>query len=216
MIALVSDVHCNESVLKVAKLSKVIVSSGDWDFCPSDFFRKVSEAFDAVYTIHGNNDDIDKLEKYFYLIRDGEVVNVRGIKVGGVNGIISPKGTPNKKGVPRKKPEEFLKWALAIKGKVDLYLTHEVPFLPSFFGRIWKNEATLSALRALVEVRPKVALIGHLHAFKCKIGNYGETRLVHVDTSVGGFALLRDIKEIECGEGVEPGSGGPEPRILGR
>ncbi len=215
MIALVSDVHCNETVLKLSGKFNVLISSGDWDFCSSQFFSKVSEAFKEVYTIYGNNDDLDKLERYFHLIKDGEVVELNGIRVGGVNGIISPKGTPNKKGVPRKKPEEYLKWAKVLRGRIDLLLMHETPYIPSFFGRMWRNVATLTALEALMEASPEIASIGHLHAFKCKVGSYSDVRLVHVDSSVGGYAYLEKGLEVKCGE-VEPGGGGPEPRILGR
>ncbi|UXD22391.1 hypothetical protein IPA_04255 [Ignicoccus pacificus DSM 13166] len=205
---MLSDVHCdkNPSALKfIEELielynERIIVASGDWGFCGDDFFKDLSDIA-SVYTIYGNNDDVEKLRKYFNLIEDGEVFKIEGIGVGGINGIISPKGTPNKYGVPRKKPEEFLSYAkLLSKRSVDLLLLHETPYLPNFFGKMWRNVATLTALDALLLIKPKYALIGHLHAFKCKIGSIEEITIIHVDSLREGYALFRG-ESVRCGEG---------------
>ncbi len=216
---LLSDVHCDKSSMinyiinQFVNVENVIVAAGDWGFCDENFFRRLSSHFE-VYTIYGNNDNIDVLKKYFHLIEDGEVVSIEGIKVGGINGIISPKGTPNKRGVPRKRPLEFLEVARELSKKsIDLLVLHEAPYMPWFFGKMWKNVATLTALDALYLVQPKVALVGHLHAFPCRA-----TRLewgglmIHVDSSRGGYALLEN-GNVECGR-AEPGRMGQSPASL--
>ena len=202
---LVSDVHCDYSNGFMKLLDEIVssygrvnlVAAGDWGFCDEEFFKKVSEKV-SVYTIYGNNDIIDRLEKYFHLIKDGEIIEIEGIKISGINGIVSPKGTPNNKGVPRKRPEEFIEVARSLQGKVDLLVLHETPYIPTFFGKMWRSVGTLTALEALRIVKPRVVLVGHLHAFACGITTFEHMRVVHVDSSVGGYAIYRE-GEVVCG-----------------
>ncbi len=52
-------------------------------------------------------------------MEDGEVREFGGLRSGAINGIIALR-RKEKKGIPRKKPEECIEVAKKLKGKVDI------------------------------------------------------------------------------------------------
>ena len=118
------------------------------------------------YTIYGNHDNVEVLEKTNILLKDGEVININGLNIVGINGIISL-WTPVKGSVPRKPPHVFLDIAKKVYEKygnsIDILLIHEVPNLPIYRG-VLQMDWTKDVVREVVEiVKPKVCLNGHVH-----------------------------------------------------
>jgi len=162
----------------------VVLGAGDWGDCEDYSFLEGQE----VITVYGNHDKVYELKKYAKVL-DGDVVELGGLKIGGVSGIVSPKGTPSKSNTPRKRPEEFVKVAERIKG-VDLMVMHEAPYMPMVFGKMWRSVGPLTALTAVQEVKPKVLVVGHLHKAPSLHAKVDRCHVFHVDTSSGGYVIL--------------------------
>ncbi len=147
----------------------LLVSAGDWGEALGP--RELEELLDrvVVLTIYGNHDPVDLLRDYRnkasslpVLLRDGIPVNYRGVVVAGINGITSMSGRP-KRGVPRKRPEEYLLAARMLAGRrVDVLLMHEVPALRGLYPRLRVGRGQVAALEAIRIVKPRVVVNGHL------------------------------------------------------
>ena len=151
-VLFVSDVHFENQVFYGVDESK----SWNWllsiiDFHNPDLILSAGDLGTAItiehinevlkkckfYTIYGNHDNVEVLEKSGILLKDGELINVNGVKIVGINGIISI-WTPVKGGVPRKAPHVFLDIAKKVHEKygnsIDILIIHEVPNLPIYKG----------------------------------------------------------------------------------
>ena len=72
-----------------------------------------------------------------------------------------------KKGVPRKKPEEYIEVAKKLKGKVDVLLIHDSPKLPLPEYSFGANDGRAQAVGiAIYETKPRIVFCGHLHIEK--------------------------------------------------
>ncbi len=196
---MVSDLHCEKNPKVFEWLQNLIdemksdylVVAGDWGEC--DTYPQILPK-ERVITVYGNHDNIAELRKRFTLL-DGEVVNLDGLRVGGISGIISPKGTPTRTGIPRKRPSEYIMVANRIKGKTDLMIIHEAPYIPEVFGRMWRSAGSLAALKAVNIVKPKILLVGHLHLAPALHAELeGGLHIIHVDSTQKGYVLL-NLKE---------------------
>ena len=100
------------------------------------------------------------------LMEDGEIREFGGLRFGAINGIIALK-RKEKKGVPRKKPEEYIEVAKKLKGKADVLLLHDSPRLPIPEYSFIANDGRAQAVSiAIYEAKPRLALCGHLHIEK--------------------------------------------------
>ncbi len=189
-LLVISDLHCEDSTerwryyhdLLHLHNPDVVLGLGDWGECER------YELYGKVITIYGNHDNLKELNAKS-LILDGEAVTIEGVRIGGISGIVSPKGGYTKSGVPRKRPEEFIERARALRG-VEVLMLHETPYMPQVFGRQWKAVGPLAALQAFKEVSPKVLLVGHMHKAPALHAEYDGTHVFHVDTSVGGYLVI--------------------------
>ncbi len=198
-LLMVSDLHCEKNpdvfewlqeLLNETRPDYLIVA-GDWGEC-SSYPQLLPK--DQVITVYGNHDNVFELRNKFTLL-DGDVVDLGGLRVGGISGIISPKGTPTKTGIPRKRPSEYVMVANRIKGKTDLMVIHEAPYIPEVFGRMWKSAGSLAALKAVNVVKPKILFVGHLHLAPALHAELEDgLHIVHVDSTQKGYALL-DLKK---------------------
>uniref|UniRef100_A0A7C2ZUY4 Metallophosphatase family protein n=1 Tax=Ignisphaera aggregans TaxID=334771 RepID=A0A7C2ZUY4_9CREN len=68
-----------------------------------------------------------------------------------------------KKGIPRKRPEEFIEYGKRLSDKVDILLLHDSPWLEEYAGKIVRDERTAAVAIAIYEARPKLVFCGHLH-----------------------------------------------------
>ena len=96
----------------------LLISLGDWGEGINDveFYELLRRV--RVWSIYGNHEDLEVLRKMYnilvdkyepVLISDGEVREFEGIKFGAINGIVALR-RKKRKGVPRKRPEEFVVW----------------------------------------------------------------------------------------------------------
>jgi len=117
------------------------------------------------------------------LMKDGEVRVFNGVRFGAINGIIALR-RKEKKGIPRKRPEEFIEYGKRLSGKVDVLLLHDSPWLEEYAGKIARDERTAAVAIAIYEARPKIVFCGHLHISPYTIHrfNFGTT-YIHIDTS---------------------------------
>jgi len=213
----VSDLHCEDAeeqwdwLFEVVdrENAEVLLSAGDWGNCE----LRLHELLDKVktYTIYGNHDNVRYLRSLknkdgsdVLLVADWVVLE--GLLVGGISGIVGQKKRV-KDGVPRNSPEEFLEKAKRLEF-AHILLLHEAPYIPSIF-KVWKSVGAVKALEVLEMIEPRILLQGHLHQGPVKIGEYGETVIVHVDSSIKsrGYAVLEMGDEVrilpcggECGE----------------
>ena len=196
-LLVVSDVHCEEGPNNVKRYKDIIervkpdvvLGLGDWGECSTYDFMDGQK----IVTIYGNHDNVNELKRKTLLL-DGTAVNIGGLMIGGVSGIVSLKGTPTKSGTPRKKPEEFIEKARSLRG-VDVLLLHEAPYMPEVFGRMWRSVGPLTALSATELIKPKVLVVGHLHLAPALHALYKGIHVFHVDTSKGGH-LVVDTSEL--------------------
>ncbi|MCS7105255.1 MAG: metallophosphoesterase [Thermofilaceae archaeon] len=206
-VLVISDLHYEKKVYKgvdeslawVWLLSVVdfhkpeyLLSCGDWGSAVS--LSEFGELTDrtVVLTIYGNHENMPVLEAVYnvrwgepfpVLVREGVVYDVGGLKVAGLNGIISETGMP-KKGVPRRRPEEFLSAArMLMHVKVDVLLMHETPYLPNVFGMA-ETVGSTTALRVVKAVKPEIVVNGHMHrgGYRTFTFPFG-TRYIYIDSS---------------------------------
>lgn len=191
---MISDLHCEKNPNAFEWLKHIIedtspdllFAAGDWGECKE--YPQILPK-ERVITVYGNHDNVTELREKFTLL-DGDVVEINGIRVGGVSGIISPKGTPTKTGVPRKTPGQFLIKASKIKDATDIMIMHETPYIPEVFGRMWRSAGSLTALKALSLVKPKMLLVGHMHLAPALHAELEDgMRIVHVDSSQKGYVI---------------------------
>ena len=222
----VSDVHyefkvyrgVDESVawewlLRIVDSHKpnLLVSAGDWGEAlnPRDLERLLDRT--VVLTIYGNHDPLEvlagarnKLARLPVLLGDGSPIIYQGLWIGGVNGITSLSGRP-KRGIPRKRPEEFLEAAKKLimpEERLDILLIHEVPALKHLYPRLRVGRGQLAALEALRAVKPRVVVNGHLDwsCYTLHTLEWGgvETLYLRVDSS----QLHKCYAVLDFGEGV--------------
>jgi Icc-related predicted phosphoesterase len=149
-----------------------LLSGGDWGPAVNvmEFYELLRRV--TVLTIYGNHENMGVLTKLqniqtnynvSVLMEDGKVYELEGVKIAGINGIISKK-RKTKKGVPRKKPDEFLEIAERLADKnIDMLLMHETPHLPKLFPFMQETLASRTASKAVELVKPSIVINGHMH-----------------------------------------------------
>ena len=150
----------------------LLISLGDWGYAvnPTEFYELLKRV--RVWSIYGNHDNLEVLRSLYnvvtdryepILMGDGEIRELDGVRFGAINGIVALRRR-ERKGVPRKHPEEFVEVAKNLKGKADVLLLHDSPKLPlSDYERIADDARTRAVEVAVYEAKPKVVLCGHLH-----------------------------------------------------
>ncbi|MFA4640224.1 metallophosphoesterase family protein [Pyrococcus kukulkanii] len=166
----------------------LILSAGDWDkgISREEFEELLREV--PVLSIYGNHENMEVLkqlrnpllENKPVLIEDGEVVEVKGIKISGISGVLSKTGKP-KRGVPRKTEEEYIEICKKLR-PVNFLLIHEAPAIPEFEGIIKLNPHTKTVLECLKRVKADLILGGHIHETPYTI-HLGEFKYLRVDSS---------------------------------
>ncbi len=206
-IIVISDLHYDRHIYKGIDQSEawiwllnivdyhkpdLLVSLGDWGEAINerefyDLLRKV-----RVWSIYGNHENMGTLRKMYnvhtdkyepVLMNDSEIREFNGIKFGAINGIIALRRR-EKKGIPRKRPEEFIEVAKKLRGKVDVLLLHDSPWLEEYKGRIARDERTQAVGMAIYEARPRIVFCGHFHVSPYTIHRfeYG-TLYLRIDSS---------------------------------
>jgi len=183
----ISDLHYDMSIYRGVDQSKawiwllnvvdyhrpdLLISLGDWGEAvnESDFNELLRRV--RVWSIYGNHDILGVLGKMFNIIGDklepvimddSEVREFGGLRFGAINGIIALKKR-EKKGVHRKRPEEYVEVAKKLKDRVDVLLMHNSPKLPLKEYEFMRDDATTQNVGiAIYEARPKIVLCGHIH-----------------------------------------------------
>ena len=206
-IMVISDLHYDKRIFHGIDESKawewllsivnyhrpdLLISLGDWGEAinPGEFYELLKRV--RVWSIFGNHENLDVLRKMYniltdkyepILLDDGEVREFDGLRFSGINGIIALRRR-ERKGVPRKWPEEFITIAKKLSGKIDILLLHDSPWLEEYKGRIARDERTAAVGVAIYEARPKIVFCGHLHLSPYTIHRfeYG-TQYIRIDSS---------------------------------
>jgi len=206
-VLVVSDVHYERRVFRGVDESRawewllgivdlhgpdLLLGAGDWGSAvnPRDFYRLLVRT--RVLTIYGNHENMRVLESLYnvgtseytpILMEDGRVYQVGPLRVAGISGLVA-KRRREKKGVPRKTPEEFLAAARRLEGAgVDVLLLHEAPYLPGLYPGMRRSLGPETALEVVRMVAPRLVVNGHMHmGFRHAWLPWG-TLLVHVDSS---------------------------------
>ena len=126
-----------------------------------------------------------RCDKYIpILMEDGKVYEIGGLKIAGISGIIAKK-RKTKKGVPRKTPDEFIKYAEKLRGKsIDVMLIHETPYLPDLFPFMRESFGSRTALEVVQIAKPRLVINGHMHLGGYKIYFFPwNTKYIYIDSS---------------------------------
>ena len=205
-VLIISDLHYDHKICKSVDESKawswlmsivdhhkpdLLLSCGDWGtaITHEKFYDLLGKC--VVLTIYGNHENVNVLKSLYnvktnehlpVLMKDGEIYEFDGLKIAGINGIISER-KKSRKGVPRKRPEEYLKVANTLASKnIDILLIHEVPLILPLFN-ITDTTSSRVTLEAIKIIRPKLVVNGHMHArFKYYEFSFN-TRYVNIDSS---------------------------------
>ena len=206
-VLIISDLHYDHKICKSVDESKawswlmsivdhhkpdLLLSCGDWGtaITHEKFYDLLGKC--VVLTIYGNHENVNVLKSLYnvktnehlpVLMKDGEIYEFDGLKIAGINGIISER-KKSRKGVPRKRPEEYLKVGNTLANKnIDILLIHEVPYLPSIFDNVRDSISSQIALKTIKLIKPRVVINGHMHVgFKYYKFNFN-TRYVNIDSS---------------------------------
>ncbi len=157
----------------------------------AEFYRLLEKTI--VLTIYGNHENTDVLARLYnvrsssplpVLMEDGRVYELAGLRVAGINGIVA-KARRVRKGVPRKKPEEYLAAAERLVGqRVDLLLIHETSYLPHLFSFMVESVGARTALKAVEMVKPRIVVNEHMHAGRYKTHmSPWSTLYIYIDSS---------------------------------
>ena len=162
----------------------VLLSAGDWGYALTPEKLEELKARTRVLTIYGNHENIEVLTRGGVLMQPGRVYDLGGLRVAGISGIVAKRRKRGKDGVPRRTPEEIIEEArrIARKGPVDILLLHQPPSLPELFPKLNIDEGTDAALEAVKIVKPRVAIVGHMH-MGYRRTRLGDTLVVHLDSS---------------------------------
>lgn len=161
-VILAGDLYCNES-------AQVRGASGDvgpvWDA-----FR---EDFAAVVGVAGNHDRLDSVTGQGAHILDGETVNVMGLLIGGVSGII---GQPGR--ALRRAEDEYLgPVEQLLHESPDALVLHESPAIDELGVR------GNSRLRQVLErFNETIVICGHVHWPSPFARLHSGSRVVNVDS----------------------------------
>ena len=171
----------------------MLISLGDWGEAVNEeeFYELLKKV--RVWSIYGNHDNLEVIKKMYdilagryepILMEDGEVRAADNIRFGAINGIIALKRR-EKKGIPRKKPEEFIEYAKKLKSRVDILLLHDSPKLPLPEYSFIADDGRAQAVGiAIYEAKLSLALCGHLHMSPYTIYRYEYgTLYIRVDSS---------------------------------
>ncbi len=147
----------------------VLLSCGDWgEDCSIENFNSIL-ALTRIYSIYGNHDNLPALRALrnadgTSVLLEDKVVNINGLRIAGICGIIAERRRM-KKGVPRKRPEEYVEAAMKIarRGGVDILLIHETPPFSEYRRVMHFRESLQAVVEAIEIIRPKLVLNGHLH-----------------------------------------------------
>jgi len=187
-ILIISDLHYEHKIVKGINESMawywlisivehhkpdLLLSCGDWGSAiTAEGFYELLRKY-VVLTIYGNHENMSVLNSLYniktneylpVLMEDGRVYEFEGLRIAGINGIMSEKKR-ERRGVPRRSPEEFLETASNLAGRgIDILLIHEVPYLPSIFNSVKDSISSRIALRVIKLIKPKVVVNGHMHA----------------------------------------------------
>jgi len=186
----------------------VLLGCGDWGTAvnPKEFYELLRKT--VILTIYGNHENMSVLTSLYnvksssYLpipMEDGRVYEIGGLRIAGVNGIISKRRM--KKGVPRKRAEEFIAVAEKLKGEnVDVLLMHETPYLKELFPHIAYTINSKTAYEFVEKVKPKVVINGHMHSggYKTYTFPWG-TQYIYLDSSQQSrhYLVFEDLDVIE-------------------
>ncbi len=211
----ISDLHYDKRVYKDVDESKawswlmsivdyhkpdLLISLGDWGEAVNEeeFFELLKKV--RVWSIYGNHENIEVLKRMYnvlvdkyepILMEDGEVRGFAGLRFGAINGIVALRRRM-RKGVPRKRPEEYIEIAMRLRGKIDVLLLHDSPKLPLEEYKFIANDGRAQAVGiAVYEAKPKLALCGHLHMSPYTVYKYEYgTMYVRIDSSQKHRAYL--------------------------
>ena len=211
----ISDLHYDKRVYKDVDESKawswlmsivdyhkpdLLISLGDWGEAVNEeeFFELLKKV--RVWSIYGNHENIEVLKRMYnvlvdkyepILMEDGEVWGFAGLRFGAINGIVALRRRM-RKGVPRKRPEEYIEIAMRLRGKIDVLLLHDSPKLPLEEYKFIANDGRAQAVGiAVYEAKPKLALCGHLHMSPYTVYKYEYgTMYVRIDSSQKHRAYL--------------------------
>ncbi|GAY25389.1 metallophosphoesterase [Desulfurococcaceae archaeon AG1] len=191
-----------------------LLSCGDWGHTvnEAEFYELLRRT--VVLTIYGNHENMDVLTRLYnirakeylpVLMDDGRVYDIGGLRVTGISGIIST-GRRQRKGVPRRKPEEFLEIARRLADQeIDILLIHETPYLPNLFPFMVEGIGSKTALEAIKIIRPMLVINGHMHSggFKTHELPWG-SKYIYIDSSQQNrhYIIINNI-EIEIWRDLE-------------
>ena len=183
---IISDLHYDKRVYEGVDQSKawewllgivdyhkpdLLISLGDWGEAVNEieFYELLKRV--RVWSVYGNHENLEVLRNMCniltgnyepVLMEDSEIREFAGLRFGAINGIIALRRR-EKKGIPRKKPEEFIEYGKRLSGKIDILLLHDSPYVPEYKGKIANDVRTQAVGIAIFEAKPRITLCGHLH-----------------------------------------------------
>lgn len=204
---LISDMHGDLTHLFSAldfEQPDLVICAGDWGdpgTIPVETYRGLLERFPIV-TVYGNHDDIGLLsilqnaDGTPVLLRNGEVIEIKGVTIAGINGIWAKS---------KRKPfyvldEEVVEAAERVASlgiNVQVLVTHACPIGIADMTPKGTRGGQRCFLEALKLIRPKLYVCGHLHLPQHRRLKDG-TLIVNVGWTKGGDYTVVALGKNEC------------------
>lgn len=195
-ILLIGDIH------QYARHVKNVLARPDVDFavCTGDM-EEYTDYGKRLYFINGNHDEMEMIKRMdegletinnLRHIKTGEIIEVEGVKISGLNGNYGPKTYAyTRKQLEKDKKERHFNFEDIKKcgrsGGVDIFLTHECP---AALGLLKGNENVGKSVidELLKKIRPRYSISGHHHRFMA--GALNKTRLLSLGMAAYNAVIL--------------------------
>lgn len=143
-----------------AERPDALLSAGDWDQVSEDDMRSITSRTELV-TVYGNHENFPVIEGYS--LRQGQILDLNGIRISGINGLISDEES---------KPyhistSKVKRWVEKIKrrlgnDRLDILLAHQPPYLPELYPQMSYDTYAVFMMKVIEELKPILFLNGHM------------------------------------------------------
>ncbi len=135
-----------------------VICAGDWgEYMTIEDFNAITSKVTLI-TVYGNHENFPVIK--MFALQDGKVIEIGGLKIAGINGLLGKKGreyeiNPNRLTRIIKKIKDSVE-------KLDVFVTHQPPYIPEVYPMMRDDGYGRIMREAIEDLKPKLFLNGHM------------------------------------------------------